>query len=163
MSLNKRNAIAILAAALLASFTGCTHKAEGPEDPQRRLNEYISQSFAVKGPEDRARLAGFLTGDAKTRLESWSDDQFRQAFVESKRQFVKLAFKEQKSVSADEVSVTYELSYHDNHVDAQGKPHDAKITNRKLAQMVRKDGQWLIQEVRNIKELVEYKNEMSLP
>ena len=136
-------------------FSACTQKADSGDDPKRRLNDYISQSFAVKGPQDRKELAAFLTGDAKTRIESWSDDQFMQAFVESKRQFIKLAFKELKATSADEVNITYELTYQN--------PHDSRVTNRKLAQLLRQNGKWYIGDVRNLKELVEYKNELSLP
>lgn len=164
MFFERKNALLLLGSlAWLAVLGACTPKQEGQDDPKRRLNEYISQSFAIKAPQDRAQLASYLTGDAKTRLESWSDEQFRQAFMDSKRQFVKLAFKEVKPVSADEVSITYELTYQSNYADAQGKAHDAKITNRKLAQMIHEKNQWFITEVRNIKELVEYKNEMSLP
>jgi hypothetical protein len=149
---------------ILAAASGaCTKKSEGPEDPKRRLHEYISQSFAIRGPQDRAQLSSYLTGDAKERLDRWSDEQFREAFVDAKRQFIKLSFKEIKPVSADEVGITYELTYQTSYTDGQGKPHDAKITNRKLAQLAQKNKQWYIADVRNIKELVEYKDEMSLP
>jgi hypothetical protein len=141
----------------------CTAKQSTTDDPKGRLNAYISQTFAVKGPQDRLQLAGYLTGQAKVRMENWSDEQFRVAFLDSKRQFVKLAFKELKSVSDSEVGITYELTYQNKYTDPQGKSHDAKITNRKFAQMIRQNGQWFISEVRNIKELVEYKDEMSLP
>jgi hypothetical protein len=148
---------------LFALNTACTRKPEGSDDPKHRLNEYISESFAVRGPQDRARLSAYLEGEAKSRLDSWSDEQFRQAFVDAKRKFVKLAFKEAKAVSDQEVGITYELTYLTGTQDAQGKAHDAKVTNRKLAQMIRRGDQWYISEVRNIKELVEYQNELSLP
>jgi hypothetical protein len=150
---------------LLALLGACTPKQEGQDDPKRRLNEYISQGFAVKNPQDRVQLLSYLTGDAKTRLESWSDEQFRQAFVDSKRQFIRLAFKELKPVSADEVGITYELTYQADYADPEGiahGSHGAKITNRKLAQLVRQNGQWFISDVRNIREVVEYKDEMDL-
>ena len=147
---------------VVAIAPACTSKQESSDDPKRRLNDYISQSFAVKGPQDRKELASFLTGEAKTRIESWSDEQFRQAFLDAKRTFVKLAFKEQKSVSPDELNITYEITYQSNYVDAQGLAHDARITNRKLAHMVRMNAKWLISDVRNIKELVEYKNDLTL-
>ena len=144
--------------AALFVLSACTPKQEGMEDPKRRLNDYISQSFAVRGPEDRKQLTSFLTGEAKTRLDAWSDDQFRHAFMDAKRQFIKFSPKEVKPISAHEVSITYELSYTD-----QGRGHDAKVTHRKLARLVQEQGKWLISEVSNIKELVEYRNEMSLP
>jgi len=130
----------------------------GADDPKKRLTEYISKSFAVKGAEDRKGLAEYLAGDARTRMTDWSDEQFRQAFIDSKRQFIKLAFREIKTLSPKEMNITYELTYLD-----QGKGHDAKVTNKKLCQMSLEKGKWFITDVRNIKELVEYRNEMSLP
>jgi hypothetical protein len=150
-------------AAVLTLSGACTSRPESADDPKHRLNDYISQSFAVKGAQDRKELAGYLTGDAKARIESWSDEQFRQAFVDTKRQFLKLTFKELKPVSANETNITYELSFQSTYPDAQGKPREAKITNQKLAHMVHDSGKWLISDVRTLKELVEYKNEMSLP
>ena len=148
---------AFVSLGLVLAAAGCSGGKQGPDDPKHRLNEYISKSFGVKGVEDRSALASYLTGQAKIRLYAWSDEQFRQAFVDSKRQFIKLVFTETKPVSSDEVSITYELSYID-----QGRGHDAKVTNRKLAQMVRENGKWMIRDVSNIKEMVEYRNEMSL-
>lgn len=158
----KLNFNTLLMCALVALATGCSSKQDGQGDPKRRLNEYISQGFAVSGTQDRMRLISYLTGEAKTRLESWSDEQFRQAFIDSKRQFLKLAFKEVKNESPDQVGITYELTYQADYKDIDGSRHDAKITNRRLAQMKRENGQWFIGEVRNIREVVEYKNEMEI-
>lgn len=151
----------VLAACLgasLAVLAGCTRGSEPGGDPNNRLRDYISKSFAVRTADDRKDLMDFLTGDAKLRLTAWSDEQFRQAFIESKRQFIKFAVRETKQASQNEVNITYELTYLD-----QGKGHDAKVTNKKLCLMVLENGKWLISDVRNIKELVEYRNEMSLP
>ena len=149
--------ITTLVVCLLLALGGCS-KRGGGTDPKDRLRDYISKSFSIRAKADRTDLTGFLTGDAKTRLAAWSDEQFLQAFVDSKREFVKLAFKEIEKRSAQEVAITYELTYLD-----QSRGIDAKVTNKKLAQMVERDGRWFISEVRNIKELVEYRNEMSLP
>jgi hypothetical protein len=140
---------------LLAS--ACTLDGGRSEDPKRRLTEYISRSFVVKAPGDRASLMPYLTGESKRRLVAWSDEQFRQAFIDTKRVFVKLAMREVKTVSSTEISITYELTYLD-----QSKGHDAKVTNRKLAHMVLEQGRWMIGEVRNIKELVEYRDGMTI-
>src|ERR1700687_2220642 len=80
----------------------CSRNADVPNDPKKVLNAYISRSFAVKGAADRTALIGLLTRDAKARLSSWSDEQFRQAFIESKREFVKLIFTESKNASPTE-------------------------------------------------------------
>ncbi len=138
--------------------SSCTNGEKGLDDPRRQLTDYISKSFAVRTIDDRRELLDHLGGEAKSRLAAWSDDQFREAFIESKKQFIKLAIQETKSLSQAEVNITYELTYLD-----QSKGRDAKVTNKKLAQLKLEQGRWLIGEVRNIKELVEYRNEMSLP
>lgn len=142
----------------LIAASGCERGTVSSADPKGRLQDYITRTFNVKGAEDRQELLGFLSGDARTRLSAWSDDQFRQAFIDSKRKFLKLAFREVKTVSPTEVSITYELVYND-----KIRETEAKVTNKKLAQMTLVDGKWLIGDVKNIKELVEYQNEMSLP
>ncbi len=147
-----------LVAGALLTLSACTSGREGREDPKRLLTDYISRSFAVRTVEDRRELLDFLTGDAKARLAAWSDEQFKQAFVETRKQFIKLRIQEVKNTSASEASITYELTFLD-----QTKGQDARVTNKKLAQLRQDQGRWFIAEVRNIKELVEYRNEMSLP
>jgi hypothetical protein len=124
----------------------CTSDQQASKDPKQKLNDYITKSFNVKSLEDRNELLGYLTGEAKARLASWSDDQFREAFVV-------------KNFSPAQTEITYELAYTDK--DKSGS--DTKITNKKMAEMVKENGAWFIKDVHNIKELVEFKNEMSLP
>jgi len=145
---------------LVSMLSACTNRPSTEGDPKRRLNDYISRTFNLKGIEDRAVLMTYLTGSAKSRLAVWSDDQFRQAFLETKREFVKLVFNETKKSSATETNITYELTYID-----KSKGSGAKITNKKLCTLVQEQGAWFIKDVRNIKELVEYSEgmEMSLP
>ena len=131
-------------------------------DPKKTLTDYIALSFAIREPSDKAKLIKFMTGEVKARLESWSDDQFREAFIESGRRFLKLSFKEVKKISESEVQITYELVY----LDKGGKgtrSHEAKVTNKKMSQLVLEQGHWMIANVRNIKELVEFKDELALP
>jgi hypothetical protein len=142
----------------LALGVGCTSQKSGGNDPEARLKGYIYQSFNMNGPQDRESLSRFLAGPAKTRLAAWSEDQFRAAFLDTKRQFVKLVFAEIKKPTAKQVDITYELTYLD-----QGKGRDAKVTHKKLAQLSLDKDQWYISDVRNMKELIEYQNEMSLP
>lgn len=153
-----RGIVAVAMTVVLTSIAGCSSSRRTADDPKAFLQDYISQSFAVNQVRDRDVLIRYLTGAAKTRLAAWSDEQFVEAFINSKRQFVKLAFSEVKTQNPREVAITYELTYLD-----QSKGHDAKVTHKKFAQLVRSDEKWLISEVRNLKELIEYKNEMSLP
>ena len=136
----------------------CTKNSNTPVGPKDRLAEYVSKSFDVKSIQDRKVLEEYLTGPAKQRLQAWSDDQFEQAFVEVKRKKEKLAFKEIKSVSESEVNITYEVSYTD-----KGKEHVALVTNRKVSTLVKEGDLWFIKDVKNLRELVEYQDEMSLP
>jgi hypothetical protein len=146
-----------VAIAALTALTGCNSAQKDSNDPKIRLNEYISKSFGAKSLEDKNELMSYLTGEAKSRLSAWSEDQFRQAFIDSKRQFLKLGFREVKKISPDETDITYEISYMD-----AGKGN-VKVTNKKMSQMVLEQGRWMIRDVHNIKELIEYQNEMSLP
>ncbi len=149
--------------AMVLFITSCTSYLDPSKDPKRSLSDYISQSFSIKKLEDRAHLLAFLTGGVKAHLGGWSDDQFREAFIESKREFLKLSFKEIKDISPKEIQITYELSYLDEGKGHDGHKHQAKVTNKKLCQLVLENGKWLIGDVRNLKELIEFKNELSLP
>jgi hypothetical protein len=157
MSSNRLRAILLLV--LSGVFAASCTKGPGvADDPKNRLSDYINRSFNARTDADRQAMLDFLTGDAKSRLAAWSPDQFKEAFIDSKRQFLKLAFRETKSVSENEISITYELSYLD-----QKKGRDAKVTNKKLAQLLRQNGKWYVGDVHNIKELIEYQNEIALP
>lgn len=146
-----------LSLVILLAISGCNKNQSGDSSPKQRLADYVSISFNVKDPSDKAKLAAFLTGGAKNRLIAWSDEQFRQAFIDNKREFLKLAIREIKSISNTETNITYELSYID-----QGRGADARVTNKRMCELVLENGNWFIKEVHNIKELIEYKNELSV-
>src|SRR5262245_35304843 len=102
-----------LAGVAVFSLSACTDNSQQQNDPKHRLTDYISKSFSIKDAGEKAQLLEFLTGEAKTRLAGWSEEQFREAFIDSKRQFEKLSFRDVKDISPIEVQITYELSYHD--------------------------------------------------
>jgi hypothetical protein len=103
-------------------------------------------------------MESLLTGDTRSRLEAWNDEQFQRAFVDQKKTFKELKILENRKVSPQEVILVYELSYH------QG-PQDkgVRITQRKLGTLVREQADWKIKEVRSIRESIEYLEELSLP
>jgi hypothetical protein len=144
-------------AALALVLAACTRDPKNENDPKQRLTDYISTSFSIHDTGDRVKLENFLTGGAKNRLVAWSEDQFREAFVENKRDFVKLAIREVKPVTPKRTDITYELTYLD-----QGKGPDARVTTKRMCEMTLEDGKWFIRDVKNIKELIEYKNEVSI-
>lgn len=156
MKTSKYAVISLLS--ILIVLNACTRKPEGTSDPKKELTDYISKSFSMKTVEEKKLLLAHLTGETKSRLAAWSDEQFRAAFIDTKRQFVKLQIKEVKKNSDTETGITYELAYLDG---AKGK--DVKVTNKKLALLSKVGGQWLIKEVKNINELIEFRNEMALP
>lgn len=153
--LNQLLLFIILVFGILTS--SCTKKVAGENDPKQRLTDYINTSFSIHETADRTKLTGYLTGGAKNRLVSWSDEQFRLAFVDSKRQLLKIAVREIKPVSSTRTDVTYELTYLD-----QGRGPDARVTTKRMCEMSLEDGKWMIREVKNIKELIEYKNEITI-
>ena len=146
------------AVALLCALSACNSREASENSPRQRLADYISVSFAAKGASDKDKLLAYLSGNAKTRLSAWSPEQFQSAFLDSKRQFVKLTIRDQKKINDNETNVTYELSYID-----QGRGNDARVTHKRLAEMVRENGQWYIRDVQNLRELIEYKDALSLP
>lgn len=143
---------------ILLVLCGCTSRVARDTDPKQRLTDYISTSFSIHDVKDREKLTEYLAGGAKNRLIAWSDEQFRQAFLDNKRQFIKLSIREVKNISSNKSDVTYELTYLD-----QAKGSDARVTNKRMCEMSLENGKWFIREVHNIKELIEYKNEMTLP
>lgn len=168
MSISRSFGRVIWIMALLISF-GCTSQSEKSGDPvQSTLKDYISRSFQVRKVGDRESMLNLLTGDAKARLAAWSDEQFLQAFVDDKREFLKLVILEDKRNSGTEANLTFELTYIDRGRNAKdGRSSEggrgAQVTNRKLAHLVSQGGKWQIAEMKNIKELVEYRNEMTFP
>lgn len=147
---------------LIVAASACSGKGSNGTDPKEVLSDYIGQTFSAQSPSDRAKLLSSLTSEAKSRLEAWSDEQFRQAFIEKKRKFVKLTYLEVKGRGDRETSITYELTYRDTQ-----KESEVKVTQRKLARLTRNSSAsntpWKIAEVRNIRELIEFENAMSLP
>lgn len=142
---------------VMLSASSCTKKPVGGNDPKQRLTDYINTSFSIHDTADRSKLTSYLTGGAKNRLVSWSDEQFRLAFVDSKRELLKIAVREVKPVTDIRTDLTYELTYLD-----QGRGPDARVTTKRMCEMKLEDGKWMISEVKNIKELIEYKNEITI-
>ncbi len=149
---------------LVVFWSGCSRTPEISGDPKQRLTDYVTKSFAVKQFQDREQLLSYMTGDVKRRLESWSEDQFRDAFLNSKRTLSKITIREVKPISDDETQITYELIYNEIKKEVDGQMIEAKVTNKKLCQMLRAEhGRWYISDVKNIKELIEFNNSLSLP
>lgn len=142
---------------VLLAASSCTPDAVD-STPAKVLDNYIQTSFHAKSLEDKKHMEELLTGDTKTRLVSWSDEQFTKAFIETQKKFQSLKVLETKKVSDREVALTYELSYRDGPDDKT-----AEVTQRKMSTIVQEEGNWKIKEVRSIRESIEYLKEFSLP
>jgi hypothetical protein len=142
---------------LLFAFSSCTPHSE-ESTPVRTLEKYVKTSFQATGVQDKRLMESLLTGDTRSRLEAWNDEQFQKSFVDQKKTFKELKILENRKVSPQEVILVYELSYH------QG-PQDkgVAITQRKLGTLVLEQADWKIKEVRSIRESIEYLEELSLP
>ena len=138
------------------SFAACTENL-GDSSPAKVLESYVQTSFNATQIADKKKMEELLTGDSKTRLQAWSDEQFMKAFVDSKKVFKGLKVLESKKVSDQEVALTYELSYQEGPADKL-----AEITERKLCTIIQVDGGWRIKEVRSIRESIEYLRDLPL-
>ncbi len=146
------------AMALLTSLVwGCTPPARD-STPAKVLGEYIRISFNASSVGDKKKMEELLTGDSKSRLNSWSDEQFAKAFLESKRKFTGLKILESNRVGDAEVALTYELSFEEGE-----KEKSTRITQRKLCTIVKEQDVWRIKSVRGIRESIEYLEELTLP
>lgn len=157
MKILTKNLSAIVGLAVLMQVGACTKK-ENEATPVKVLERYIDISFNAKGIEDKRRMEDLLTGDTKTRLVSWSDEQFLKAFVETKRKFGGIKILETKKTSETETALTYELSFQEGEGDKK-----VGISQRKLCVVVFEGGALKIREVRSIRESIEYLKELSLP
>ncbi len=147
--------VLVLIVALTA--IGCSRSVEN-FSPKSVLEKYIQLSFNVRSLDDRQKLVEFLSGDTKTRLIAWSDEQFLKAFVESTRQFRRLRILETKKTSEAETLITYELSF-----DERNKSGPSRVVQKKLCVVVKEGSDWKIREVKSIRESIEYTDGLSLP
>lgn len=158
---NRTVCVFSLVIAMSVGLLSCNKKDKESAVPKERIKAYVEKSFSIKRIEDREELEEFLIGDAKTRLAAWSDQQFEDAFIGKKRKFSRLFFREVKPIHDEEVNITYELTFLDRSEVTQKS--DVRITNKKSCQMVKRNAEWYIKSCKNIKQLVEYNHELSLP
>jgi hypothetical protein len=147
----------MIPALLFVAVSACT---SGVEDssPGKTLESYVQISFSAKSIEDKARMETLLTGDTKSRLSSWSAEQFTKSFVEANRKFKTLKILETRKLNDHEVILTYELSFQEGPKDKM-----IEITQKKLCTLVKEADSWKIKEVRSVRESIEYLNELSFP
>jgi hypothetical protein len=128
------------------------------DSPKFYLEDYVQQSFSVRGIEDREKLLSRMAGESRVRLAAWSQEQFLKAFVDSARQFKRLRLLEVKQLAEREVLITFELSFEEQRA---GSP--TRVTQKTLGTLVLEGSQWKIRELRNIRESVEYLKGLSFP
>jgi hypothetical protein len=128
------------------------------DSPKFSLEDYVQQSFAVKGIEDREKLLSKMAGDSRIRLAAWSDEQFLRAFVDGSRKFKRLRLLETKQLAEREVLITFELSFEEIR---SGAP--TRVTQKTLGTMVLEGAQWKVRELKSIRESIEYLKGLSFP
>lgn len=128
----------------------------GPDkdSPQGVLKEYIARTFALKSFSEKSRLLELTTGEVKEALEKLDSESFTKHFLESKKELMSMKLRDERKISDDRYSITYELSY-------SSKPSDDQVTIKKHALFEKKDGKWFIAEVKNLKTYIEHQNELS--
>lgn len=142
----------VFLAVCLAFGFGCVGNG-GKDSPSSVLADYVSQGFSVKSVGDKTRLMNFATGEVRESLASLNETSFKEKFVDAKRTFVSLKIKDERKVTTDQHSITYELTY--------TLPSSEKVTVKKHALFVKENNKWLISQVRNIKTFIEHQNELS--
>ena len=147
---------------LAALMSGCTKSSQKLDAPEKVLSEYVARSFAMKSLDDRDKLAQLSTGQVKGELQKLDTATLQRYFVNSKKTFVSLKIRDERKLSPDRVSITYELTYMNDIPKTSNFPESRdKVTNRKHAIFVRENGGWLISEVRNEKTYIEHQNALS--
>jgi hypothetical protein len=142
---------------LLGLISGCS-KTTNKNSPQSTLSEYVARTFAIKSSSDKLQLTELTTGQVRELLEKVTDDEFKNNFLEHKKQFVSLKIRDERKVGDDKYSITYELTYKEGSTpDSSGT-----VTTKKHALFHKEGDRWLIAEVRNIKTFIEHQNEMSI-
>lgn len=144
-------------------ITACTQNGSNqPNSPQHTLSEYVSRSFGVSAPVDKLKLLELTTGEVKKTIDSLSELEFRENFLNSKREFRSLKIKDERVVNDSQYSITYEISFSKTTQSPDSKdPMVDLITNKKSAVLVKSGDHWLISEVKNLKTFIEHQNEMS--
>lgn len=143
--------------AFVLVLSGCEKKIENI-GPEQTLNQYVNMAFAVKQPTDRIKLKELLAGQASSSLSGMDDEHFMAQFLRPKRKLLKIVILENKKLSENEVSVTYETVFVDDLSSNQ-----VRTTQKKIALLKKLESGWKIAEFRNVKELLEYQNEISFP
>ncbi len=159
MSINNFLKVTCVIAVIL--FGACTGSKLQNGAPKDVLTEYVSRSFAVKSLADKVKLVELTTGEVKKVLEEMKDESFQQYFVAQKKEFISLKVKDERSLSDNTYSITYELTFKQQSLAFDGQLSQDLITNKKHAVFVKNDGHWIISEVKNLKTDIEHQNEMS--
>ena len=136
-------------------LVSCTKKITSGT-PQAVLADYVQKSFSIKNFSDKASLIKMTAGEVKNILENLSDEDFTQTFFNVKREFISLKIRDERRLSDERHSITYEITYLKHFRDS-----DNKVTIKKHAIFEKKEGAWLITEVKNLKTFIEHQNELS--
>ena len=144
-------------------IAGCSYQERRHDDPVLVLRDYIASSFAIKSYKDKRYMLSYLKGDALKKLKALSSAEFNEQFVNQRRTFLKLKILSEEKLNKDKFKIQYELSYINLPESNNPISTENKVTNRKSATIIKKDNKWYINEVKNVTQLIEFKDEMTIP
>ncbi|MGE4232316.1 MAG: hypothetical protein AB7F43_03215 [Bacteriovoracia bacterium] len=136
-------------------ISGC-HKKNQTALPQNILQEYISRSFSMHSTDEKTKLIELATGEVKEALEKIEPSEFRKIFLDSKKEFVSLKIRDERPISEEKYSITYELTYLNKKDSAEDR-----VTNKKHAIFLKDKELWKIAEVQTIKTTIEHQKDVS--
>lgn len=152
----------------IVAIAGCT-KGNDLSTPKGVLKEYVETTFALKDISEVEKLKKLTTGTAAQELDNLSKDQelFEKSFKSQKNVFQSMKIRDERKVSEDRYSITYELSYK-NHTSESPlgsespfkvQAADNEVTTKKHAIFVKENNSWRISEVQNLKTFVDHTTE----
>ena len=127
---------------IIAISSSCVDKKGTPESA---LVNYISMRFSGK-IQKRAEFSELLTGKYKKLVDALTEQQYSSFFNLSGRKLNKTSIASTENKSANQVYITYIVSYRSD------SPHDkAKTDLKQIALLEKENGSWKIAEVSGIK------------
>jgi hypothetical protein len=149
----------LMAGSMVLGSTACEMRSASQKEPKEVIQRYIAASFNARSFSDKGKLTPLLTGEVKERLVNLEEESFKKRFLDPNRKFIRLRFREIQEVSPGLLNLTYEITYSETRKNG----YEATVTNRKLAELVLIDEKWFIQDVKSLRQLIEFEDELAFP
>lgn len=121
-----------------------------PEGPEQALKNFVNYRFSSN--QKREKLLEMSAGNLKAQLEVLDEESFKKVYKDQdlklKRFNVNL-----KNCSEETCSITYTLSF----ATLKGKNETFRSEVKKIAEMVKIEGNWKVIDVTNVKTYIDSK------